>query len=75
MDCDMETDSSGPGATQQTPSGPPGSGDPSSMTSSTLDVTLHQGVSQNRVPVAGRKRARDGDEQPEHKRIRTAGGY
>ena len=76
MDCDMETESSsGPGVTQQTPSGPPGSGDPSNMTASHPDVTLHQGVSQNRVPVGGRKRTRDGDDQPEHKRIRTAGGY
>ena len=39
------------------------------------DVTLHRGVSQNYVPVAGRKRTREETDPVENKRVRSHGGY
>ena len=37
------------------------------------DVTLHQGVSTNRIAVAGKKRCREESDEVEHKRMRKNG--
>lgn len=42
-------------------------------TASAADVTLHQGVSTNQVPVAGRKRTREDEDEGDYKRMRTQG--
>ena len=36
-----------------------------------VDVTLHHGVSTNTVPIGGRKRCREDDDQIDHKRRRS----
>ena len=39
------------------------------------DVTLHNGISANRVPVAGKKRSREDCEELDHKRMRKNGAF
>ena len=63
-DCDMETDSA-----------PITNGHENKIVSngSSLDVTLSREISQNQVPIGGRKRSREDSPAPEMKRTRREG--